>query len=332
MCFPRDGTSISGVSENFEVNNMTKVTSSVPEARKPLLRKGSLEYRDSIWGYAFIMPMFIGFLIFTVAPVIATFAFSVTDKNMMTRTVDFIGFENYIKLFSDKTFIATLWQTLEFTVLLLPLNLCLSLALAFLLKDSFKGCGFFRTSVFTPVVISIVVWGLLWKYIFQTDNGLINATLKLIGIQGPAWLMNADLAIPVAVFVTLIKGIGMNMIIFIGALLDVPEEYLESAYLDGAGKIRQFFSITVPNIAPSIFLVLILTTINSLKVFGQIRVLTNGGPGTSSYVMVYYIYQMAFRNYKFGYASAASVILFLLIVALTLLQWKMRKRWVYHED
>lgn len=291
-----------------------------------------LEYRDSIWGYVFILPIFIGFVMITIVPVIMTFVYSVTDKNMMIQTTKFISMANYEKLFADKTFKATVQQTLQFTVLLLPLNLCLSLGLAILLKDSFAGCGFFRTAVFTPVVISVVVWGLLWRYIFQTDNGLVNSVLKLLGIQGPQWLMNVKLSIPISVFVTLIKGLGMNMVIFIGALLDVPKDYTEAAALDGAGKRQQFLRITLPTIAPSIFLVLILTTINSLKVFGQIKALTNGGPGTSSYVLVYYIYQMAFKNYKFGYASAASVILFLVIVALTLLQWNLRKRWVYHEN
>lgn len=292
----------------------------------------SLEYSDSVWGYAFIMPMLIGFLIITVLPVIMTFVYSLTDKNMMSRTTNFIGMENFINLFSDKTFRSTMWQTLEFTVLLIPSNMILTLGLATLLKDKFKGCGFFRTAVFTPVVTSVVVWGVLWKYIFQTDNGLINSVLKMMGITGPQWLMNLKMAIPISVFVTLVKGLGMNMVIFIGAMLDVPEDYYEAAELDGANKFQQFFKITLPNIAPSIFLVLILTTIGSLKVFGQVKALTNGGPGTSSYVMVFYIYQMAFQSYKFGYASAASVILFLIIVALTILQWKMRKRWVFHED
>ncbi|GFI18954.1 MAG: sugar ABC transporter permease [Lachnospiraceae bacterium] len=292
----------------------------------------SLEYSDSVWGYAFIMPMLIGFLIITVLPVIMTFVYSMTDKNMMSRTTNFIAMDNFVKLFSDKTFRSTMWQTLEFTVLLIPSNMILTLGLASLLKDKFKGCGFFRTAVFTPVVTSVVVWGVLWKYIFQTDNGLINSVLKMMGITGPQWLMNLKMAIPISVFVTLVKGLGMNMVIFIGAMLDVPEDYYEAAELDGANKFQQFFKITLPNIAPSIFLVLILTTIGSLKVFGQVKALTNGGPGTSSYVMVFYIYQMAFQSYKFGYASAASVILFLIIVALTILQWKMRKRWVFHED
>lgn len=302
------------------------------EVKTKRRRTRSLEYSDSVWGYAFIMPMLIGFLIITVLPVIMTFVYSLTDKNMMSRTTNFIGMENFVKLFSDKTFRSTMWQTLEFTVLLIPSNMILTLGLASLLKDKFKGCGFFRTAVFTPVVTSVVVWGVLWKYIFQTDNGLINSVLKMMDITGPQWLMNLKMAIPISVFVTLIKGLGMNMVIFIGAMLDVPEEQYEAAELDGANKFQQFFKITLPNIAPSIFLVLILTTIGSLKVFGQVKALTNGGPGTSSYVMVFYIYQMAFQSYKFGYASAASVILFLIIVGLTILQWKMRKRWVFHED
>ena len=292
----------------------------------------SLEYRDSIWGYSFIAPMLIGFLIITVAPVIATFVFSLTNKNMMSRTTSFIGLENYQKLFKDKIFRATMLQTLEFTVLLIPSNMILTLFLASLLKDKFRGCGFFRTAIFTPVVTSVVVWGVLWRYIFQTNNGLINAVLRMMGITGPAWLMNLKLAIPISVFVTLVKGLGMNMIIFIGAMLDVPRDYYESASLDGASKIKQFFYITLPCIAPSIFLVLIITTIGSLKVFGQIKALTSGGPGTASYVMVYYIYQKAFQNYKFGFASAASVVLFIMIVALTILQWVLRKKWVYYED
>lgn len=295
-------------------------------------RRRSLEYRESVWGYAFIAPMLLGFLIITVAPVIATFVYSLTNKNMMSRTTGFVAMENYKKLFSDKTFRATIIQNLEFTLLLIPSNLVLTLALATLLKDKFRGCGFFRTAVFTPVVTSVVVWGVLWRYMFQADNGLINAVLRMMGITGPQWLMNTKLSIPISVFITLVKGLGMNMVMFIGAMLDVPQDYYEAASMDGASKGKQFFSITLPNIAPTIFLVLIMTTIGSLKVFGQIKALSNGGPGTSSYVMVFYIYEMAFKNYKFGYASAASVVLFLLIVTLTILQWMGRKKWVYHED
>ena len=314
------------VAEEKEMDKKTK------HLAAPCKRRESLEYREGVWGYAFIAPMLIGFLIITVAPVIAAFVYSMTNKNMMSRTTDFVGLANYGKLFRDKTFRSTMLQTLEFTVLLIPSNLVLTLALAVLLKEKFRGCGFFRTAVFTPVVTSVVVWGVLWRYLFQADNGLINAVLRMMGISGPQWLMNTKLAIPITVFITLVKGLGMNMVMFIGAMLDVPQDYYEAASLDGASKWRQFFSITLPNIAPTIFLVLIMTTIGSLKVFGQIKALSNGGPGTASYVMVFYIYEMAFKNYKFGYASAASVVLFLMIVTLTILQWMGRKKWVYHED
>lgn len=299
-----------------------------PGARK----RRSLEYRDSLWGYSFITPMFVGFVIITVLPIIATFYFSLTDKNLMARNTNFVGLENYAELLDDKIFHATIMQTIEFALILMPTNILLSMGLALLLKDKFRGCGFFRTAVFTPVVISVVVWGVLWKYIFKTDNGLINDILKMMGIQGPQWLNNLKLSIPITAFVTLIKGVGMNMVLFIGAFLDVPKDYTEAAALDGANKWKQFVHITLPTIAPTIFLVMILTTINALKVFGQINVMTGGGPGTSSYVFVYYIYQLAFKYYRFGYASAVSVVLFLVIVALTLTQWSLRKKWVYHEE
>lgn len=299
---------------------------------KTIQKHKSIEYRNQWAGYGFIMPMLIGFLVVTVLPVIATFVFSFTNKSLLSPETSWVGMKNFLKLFKDLKFKKTMMQTLEFTVLLIPSNLIITLGLAALLKDKFKGVGFFRTAVFTPVVISIVVWAVLWKYIFQTNNGLINSFLKMFGIKGPAWLMNLKLAIPISVFVTLIKGLGMNMIIFIGAMQDVPEGYYEAASLDGATKFKQFFSITLPNIAPSIFLVIIMTTIGSLKVFGQIKNLTNGGPGTSSYVMVYYIYQTAFSNLDFGYASAISVVLFLMIVLLTIAQWRLRKRWVYYEE
>ncbi|MEG0640250.1 MAG: sugar ABC transporter permease, partial [Clostridia bacterium] len=164
-----------------------------------------------------------------------------------------------------------------------------------------------------------------------TNSGFINIFLKLFGITGPNWLYTEALAIPVVVLVTLLKGFGMNTIIFISALKDVPEMYYEAASLDGANGWKQFWSITLPMIAPTIFLIIIITMIGSLKVFAQINVLTQGGPGTSSYVFVYYIYQCAFKLMKYGYASAISVVLFVLIMLLTLLQWKTRKKWVHYE-
>jgi len=298
--------------------------------KKSKHKQSPLQRNDRFWGYAFIMPMLIGYSLFVLAPVVATFFIGLTDWSLI-RAPEFIGFENFKSLVTDEDFIASVINTLYFTVLLLPSNLILCLALASLLKDKFPGVGFFRTAIFTPVVTSVVVWGIIWKYILQTDNGIINVLLRMMGVKGPQWLFNTSLAIPVVAFVTLIKGLGMNMVILISAMNDVPEMYYEAANLDGANKWRQFRSVTLPLIAPTIFLVIIMTVIGSLKVFGQIYNLTGGGPGNSSYVLVYYIYQQAFQYYEFGYASSVSAILFIIILVLTLVQWNVRKRWVYHE-
>jgi multiple sugar transport system permease protein len=151
-------------------------------------------------------------------------------------------------------------------------------------------------------------------------------------IVGPAWLYDMKLTMPVVIVVSVLKNVGLNMVIFLAALNDVPRMYYEAAKIDGASKWKTFTHVTLPMISPSIFLALILTLIGSLKVFGQIYVMTGGGPGTSTYVLVFYIYQQAFRLYEFGYASAIAFVLFIIIFALTLVQWKLRKRWVHHEQ
>ena len=166
----------------------------------------------------------------------------------------------------------------------------------------------------------------------QNDGGFINMVLNMFGLEGTNWLYTGSLAIPIVVLVTLLKGFGMNTIIFIGALQEVPDMYYEAAAIDGATKWQQFRKITLPMISPTIFLIIIITMIGSLKVFSQVKVLTNGGPGTASYVMVYYIYQKAFKMNEFGYGSALSVILFIAILGLTLLQWNLRKKWVHYEN
>lgn len=288
--------------------------------------------RDYIFAYAFISPMLIGFIIFVLIPVIATFVISFSDYSLL-RGFKWNGLDNYINIFTkDKTFVSSVLNTLEFTVLLIPTNLVLCLSLAMLLYKNIKGIGFFRTMIFTPYVTNIVSWALVWKFMLQNDGGLINMVLNLLGAKGTNWLYNSSLVIPIVVLVTLFKGFGMNTIIFIGALQEVPEMYYEAAALDGATKWQRFRKITLPMISPSIFLIIIITMIGSLKVFSQVKVLTNGGPGTSSYVMVYYIYQKAFKMNQFGYGAALSVILFVVIMALTIVQWNLRKRWIHYEN
>ena len=276
--------------------------------------------------------MLIGFIIFVLAPIMTTFYLSLCKFSLLRGRV-WCGLENYIKIFtSDKIFIDSVLNTLEFTVLLIPTNLVLCLAVAILLYRNIKGIGFFRTMIFTPYVTNIVSWALIWKFMLQNDGGFINMVLNMFGLEGTNWLYTGSLAIPIVVLVTLLKGFGMNTIIFIGALQEVPDMYYEAAAIDGATKWQRFRKITLPMISPTIFLIIIITMIGSLKVFSQVKVLTNGGPGTASYVMVYYIYQKAFKMNEFGYGSALSVILFIAILGLTLLQWNLRKKWVHYEN
>lgn len=296
-----------------------------------LTKRAGIGRRESLYGYALIMPMLIGYAIFVIAPLVILLILSLTNYSLFGK-VSFVGLQNYLKLFTqDATFTASAVNTVYFAALLVPLNVVVTLALALLMYRSFKGVGLFRTILFTPYVTSMVAWAVVWKYMFQTDNGLINAVLGLLATAPVNWLYTESAAIPIAVLVTLLKGLGMNTIIFISALKDVPEMYYEAGRLDGASAWQRFRNITLPMISQAIFLVLILTVIGSFKIFGQIYVMTKGGPVVSSYVFVYYIYTTAFRTYKFGYASAVSAILFLIILALTAVQWYGKKRWVYYE-
>lgn len=289
--------------------------------------------RRNMWyGYLFVLPMVLGYLVFLLGPILASFVLSFTNYSLL-KPFQAVGLDNYIKAFTaDELFWKSVGQTLYFSAGLIPLNLTMALGLALLLNQKVKGIGLFRTSIFTPVVTSIVVWAIVWKYIFATDAGLINQLLKYVGIQGPAWLYSFELAMPVVIVVSVLKKVGLNMVIFLAALQDVPSMYYEAARIDGASRWKQFTNVTLPLISPSIFLALILTLIGSLKVFSQIAVMTDGGPGNSTYVLVYYIYQLAFKTFEFGYASAVAFILFFLVFVLTIVQWNLRKRWVHHEQ
>jgi ABC-type sugar transport systems, permease components len=300
--------------------------------RTAVRKPNRLNKHEKWYGYLFISPMVIGYVVFLLIPIAAAFSMSFTNASLLHDS-EFIGLANYKKAFTeDPLFWQTVGHTLYFSLGLIPLNLILALGLAVLLNRKLPFIGFFRTAIFTPVVTSIVVWSIVWKYIFATDNGLMNQLLKLVGITGPAWLYNMELAMPVVIVVSVLKNVGLNMVIFLAALQDVPKMYYEAATIDGASKRRTFFSITLPMISPSLFLALILTLIGSLKVFSQIQVMTDGGPGTSTYVLVYYIYQQAFKIFEFGYASAIAFILFFLVLVLTIIQWNLRKRWVHHEQ
>lgn len=286
--------------------------------------------RDRAVGYAMVSPVVLGSLLFVVAPLVMVVWYSLHEWNVLANTFTFAGGDNYARMVTDTRLHDSLVASLWFSVGLVVLNISLALLLAVLLNQRLPGTTTFRTFFFSPVVVSLVAWTIVWSFLLQADGG-VNAFLAQLGIDGPNWLRGETTAMVAVIVVQVFKNVGLNMILFLSALQGVPEELQEAARLDGAGAWRRFRSITLPLITPTVLLVSIITIVGSLEVFAQIDVLTGGGPGNSTTVLVYYLFQQAFEFNQFGYASAIAVLLFAIVLVLTLLQWQSRKRWVFYE-
>ncbi len=286
--------------------------------------------KDKWYAYAMISPVILGFLVLLFCPLVYSAYLSLTDAGML-GSGEFLGLANYQQLFQeDKLFRTVLANTLYFMAGLVPLHITFSLFMAALLNKNLPGVGVYRTMAFAPVVTSIVVWSIVWKYILAVDYGLVNGFLVLIGLERVNWFYS-DLTMPMLIVTTVMKGMGLNMVIFLSAMKSVPRVFYEAAVIDGASARSSFFHITLPMISPSIFLGLVTTCIGALKIFGNVYIMTGGGPANKTMVIVYYIYKQAFRQNRFGYASAIAMVLFALVLALTLVQWNMRRRMVYNE-
>lgn len=300
---------------------------------KGLFRGLSQARLDELYGYFFIAPQMIGFLVFVVGPLVAVIIYSFQERNLLTGEVILVGVENYFNMFyKDQLFDKVVLNSLIFTLGLVPLNIALSLGLAVALTSQFRGSTIFRTVFFAPVVTSAVAWAIVWKFMLQHESGTVNQYLALIGIDGPNWLREPAWAMVSVIFTRALKNMGLNMIIFMAALLALPKTYNEAAVVDGANGWQIFRHITLPLLAPTTLMVIIITVIGSLKVFDHIVLLTGGGPANATMVLVNYIYHQGFQFFETGYASALAVILFLITLILTLIQWSLRRRFVYHEQ
>ncbi|MBP7964677.1 MAG: sugar ABC transporter permease [Caldilineaceae bacterium] len=308
--------------------------SKVTAQKRPGLFGGLSQARlDELYGYLFIAPQMIGFFIFVIGPLIAVFVYSFQDRNLLTGQVTFVGLQNFVEMFTrDKLFSKVVFNSLLFTFGLVPLNVVLSLGLAAALTGQLRGTTVFRTIYFAPVVTSAVAWAIVWKFMLQNESGTVNQYLALIGIDGPNWLREPAWAMTAVIVTRAIKNIGLNLIIFMAALASLPKSYTEAALVDGANSWQIFRRITLPLLAPTTLMVVIITVIGSLKVFDHIVLLTGGGPANATLVLVNYIYLQGFQFFETGYASALAVVLFLVTLVLTLLQWSMRRRFVYHEQ
>lgn len=286
-----------------------------------------LERRKSKWGYLFILPNFLGLLCFTLIPILMSLFFSFTNYDVISQ-MSFIGVKNYVDLFSDRRFISALLNTLYFCVLTVPAGVVLSLLLEVLLNRKIRGISIFRTMVFIPVITSMVAVSLVWSMLYEDNAGLLNTLLQSIGLPRVHWLTDTGTAMISIAIMSIWKGLGYNMTIFLAGLQGVPAELYEAARIDGANGVHCFFKITLPSISPTIYFVSLMSMISGLQTFDQISIMTNGGPIDSTRTVAMYLYDYGFKFYKMGYACAAAYVLFLLVFVLSLIQNRASNRLV----
>lgn len=294
-----------------------------------MIRKNtnSLQKKDWLSGYLFILPNFVGFFVFLAVPVIIGFIISFSDYNGF-RQFNFIGLQNYIKLFKDSFFITAFKNTIYYAVLSVPLTIMASLLLALALNRPLKGDTFFRTVYFFPSITSMIAIGIVWAIIFNPSKGPVNMFLASLGFKNlPRWLSSSKTALSTIVLIVIWKSAGYYMIMFLAGLKAIPDSLYEAAEIDGANSWQVFKNVTWPMLSPTTFMVTILCTISSFQVFDIINITTAGGPGQSTKVIVYRIYEEGFKNLKFGYASAMAYVLFLIILVITVIQFKGQKEW-----
>ena len=281
--------------------------------------------------YLYTAPWLIGFFVLTLYPIVYSFYLMFTDMNL-TGVGKFIGLENLKYAFTDDPlFIKAFINTLKYVVMFVPSSIILAFFVALLLSKKVKGLGFFRTAFYIPYITSGVAVTILWGWIYPKDYGIINYVLSLFGIKGVNWLGDKNIAM-ISIVILSLWTIGNNIIIMLAGIQDIPQSYYESAQIDGAGAIRQIFSITLPLCTPTIYFNLIVTIIAAFQVFQQPLILTNGGPLNSTYTAAIHMYNNGFLYGKMGYASMMAWSLFVVIMVITLVVISTSKYWVFYDD
>lgn len=292
--------------------------------RKPKVLRGRFK------PYLFILPWMFGFAFFTIGPLIFSLVISLFDWPIVGER-SFVGFDNYINMFTDDPlFWKSLWITVKFAILFVPLNMGIALLLALLLNSKVKGGSVFRTIFYLPTVISGVALAMIWAWVFSGEYGILNYMLSLVGITGPDWLREPGWAIMTIVGASL-WGQGTMMLIFLAGLKNIPADLYESSSIDGAGRVKQFFKITFPMLGPTILFNLITSIISAFQQLTLALTLTGGGPLNETYFYAMYVYENAFKYFHMGYSAANAWFMFIIILLLTLLVFKSTSVWVYYE-
>lgn len=275
-------------------------------------------------GVAWTLPALTFLVMFTLYPMVNAIITSFYNWNLTGRK-KYIGGYNYQKLFSDPEIYETIWRTLQYAIIVLPATLIFGFILALLLKKSTKINVLFRTLLFTPRVSSMVAISVVWLFIYNPQYGLLNSVLGLFGIAPIRWLNDPALALPSLSIITIWRMLGYSTVVFLGGIQNISEDVLEASTIDGANPLQTVWHITIPLVSPTTFMLLILNTIEVLKMFTTINVMTDGGPAKATQNLVVMLYEYAFRRYQLGYASTIAVVLFVLILAVNLLQMALER-------
>jgi len=280
------------------------------------------------YAYLFISPVLIFFGLFRVYPAVETLIFSFFKVEIVAKRYQWVGLKNFSLLLNDDSFIRAISNTFVYALYIVTISALLGLILAAMFNSNMKLGSLFKAVYFVPFITSTVAAAVVWGYLYDPKFGLFNMILKLLHLPPRGWISSYKDALGSIIVFSIWKTLGYNLIIFIAGLQNIPDTYYEAAVIDGAGPLTRFFRITIPLISPTIFFVVIYNTILSLKVFDQVFVLTAGGPADASTVVVLQIYNQAFLNYRFGYASSMAFVLFFMIIIITILQYLLSKRWV----
>ena len=287
--------------------------------------------REAMWFYIMVSPWVIGFLVFTLGPMIYSAYLSLTNWDLFSAP-KFIGFKNYVDLFTkDRIFWKTVGNTFYYAFISVFLGMAASLWIANLLNKPLKGMRIYRTLLYIPATVPVVASSLLFIKLLAPDAGLVNQFLGWFGIDGPPWLLSPDWVKPALILMSL-WGVGGGVTLLLAGMKGIPAEFYEAAAIDGANSRQQFFQITLPMLSPVIFFNLVMGLIGSLQIFTEIYIVTGGGPNNASKMIVPYLFDNAFRWYKMGYASAIAWVLFAITLVFTALVFRSSNLWVYYES
>lgn len=278
----------------------------------------------------FVVPALIPLTVFWIYPILRSMLLSLTDWDYMSPSYSFVGLSNYVALFKDTRFYSALWNTFVFGIGTVIPTIIGGMILALLLQKAFRGDGIFKFILFSPWITPTVAISIVWTWIYEPDVGIANHVLKFFHLPALQWINSSSTAMLAVIIVTVWKSLGYTMIFYITALEKVPKELYEANALDGANSWQRFRDVTLPCISPTTFFLVIITMVNSLQAYDQIQILTQGGPSGSTRTLLYMYYQLGFEEFNMGQATAVAMILILITVMLSLIQFVVSKKWVHY--